>query len=266
MLNLETLERKSLRPGRNTGQHFLNQTHAGRIDIKMKNRIKVLLADDHPVVRKGISYCLAQYPHLEIVGEASDGVEAVRKARELSPDIILMDIDMPRMSGLAATEALRRELPQIKVLILSMFSNTDFVVRIIQSGASGYVLKESATEELVKAIDTVANGETFFSPTVARLALNQFVRGATEEPNSSSLSNREREVLILVAEGLSNKEISTRLDVGVRTVETHRERIMRKLDIHSIAGLTRFAIAKGLVAFPRADVPGATLDFSSAKV
>src|ERR1035441_920090 len=143
MLTIETRERACLRPARKTGPEFLNQKRAERIDIKMKNRIKVLLADDHPVVRKGIGYCLAQHPHLEIVGEASDGVEALRKARELSPDIILMDIDMPRMSGLAATEALRREQPQIKVLILSMFSNTDYVVRIIQSGASGYVLKES---------------------------------------------------------------------------------------------------------------------------
>jgi two-component system, NarL family, nitrate/nitrite response regulator NarL len=216
----------------------------------MNNGIKLLLVDDHPVVRRGIGSCLARHTQLQIVGEADDGVEALRKAKELAPDIVLMDIDMPRMSGLAVTEALRREMPQIKVLILSMFSNTDYIVRIIQSGAKGYVLKTAPTDELVRAIDVVHSGEVFFSPDVARLALNQFVRGA-EEPNTMALSNREREVLALVAEGLSNKEIASHLSVGVRTVETHRERIMRKLDIHSIAGLTRFAIARGLVAFPK---------------
>jgi two-component system, NarL family, nitrate/nitrite response regulator NarL len=262
MLRTETLEGPSLLPGRKTGQRFFNQTHAAEIDTKMKQPIKILLADDHPVVRKGISSCLARHAHLQIVGEASDGVEALRKVKELSPDIVLMDIDMPRMSGLAVTEALHKELPQIKVLILSMFSNTDYVMRIIQSGARGYVLKEAETDELLKAIDTVNAGEVFFSSAVARLALDQFVRCAGNEPNPTSLSNREREVLTLVAEGLSNKEIATRLGVGVRTVETHRERIMHKLDIHSVAGLTRFAIEKGLVAFPRADLPGTRPDFS----
>jgi len=118
----------------------------------MKSPIKLLLVDDHPVVRRGISSCLAREEHLKIVGEAADGLEAIRKAKELSPDIILMDIDMPHMNGLAVTEVLRREMPHIKVLILSMHSNTDYVVRIIQSGARGYILKAASTEELVKAI------------------------------------------------------------------------------------------------------------------
>ena len=213
----------------------------------MKNRIKLLLVDDHPVVRRGISSCLARQERLAIIGEAADGLEAVRKAKELAPDIILMDIDMPQMDGLAVTEVLRRELPSIKVLILSMHSNTDYVLRIIQSGARGYVLKDAAPEELIKAIEMVDSGEAFFSPDVARVALNQFVRGPGEGPSPSQLTNREREVLVQIAEGLSNKEIASRLGVGVRTVETHRERIMRKLNIHSVAGLTKFAIAKGLV-------------------
>ncbi len=213
----------------------------------MKNRIKLLLVDDHPVVRRGISSCLARQERLSIVGEAGDGIEAVRKAKELAPDIVLMDIDMPHMDGLAVTEVLRKELPNIKVLILSMHSNTDYVLRIIQSGARGYVLKEASPEELVRAIETVESGESFFSPDIARVALNQFVRGPGEGPTPSQLTNREREVLIQIAEGLSNKEIASRLGVGVRTVETHRERIMRKLNIHSVAGLTKFAIAKGLI-------------------
>src|SRR5258708_22026789 len=218
---------------------------------QMNNKIRLLLVDDHPVVRKGIGSCLARSPGLEIVGEAGDGVEAMRKARELSPDIILMDIDMPHMTGLAVTEVLKKEMPQIKVLILSMHGNTDFVLRIIQSGARGYVLKEASPDELVKAIETVNSGEAFFSPDVARVALNQFVRGRDGGPSSSHLTAREREGLIQIAEGLSNKEIASQLGVGVRTVETHRERIMRKLNIHSVAGLTKFPITKALIFLPK---------------
>src|SRR2546423_1952334 len=211
----------------------------------MKTRIKLLLVDDHPLVRSGINSCLARQERFAIVGEAADGLEAVRKAKELLPDIILMDMDMPLMNGLAATELLRRELPNVKVLILSMHSNTDYVLRIIQSGARGYVLKEASLEELVRAIETVDSGEAFFSPDVVRVALNQFVHRSGER--SSQLTTREREVLTGIAEGRSNKEVANALGIGVRTVETHREHIMRKLNIHSIAGLTKFAISKGLI-------------------
>ena len=208
--------------------------------------IRVLLVDDHPVVRKGLSICLGKADTIAIVGEAWNGKEALEKVAELSPDLVLMDIDMPLMNGLSATEVLRKEFPAIKVLILSMHASSDYVVRILQSGAHGYVLKTAPPEELIKAVETVHGGEAFFSPEVARVALNQFVRGG-EGPGSAQISNREREVLVAIAEGLSNKEIASRLNVGVRTVETHRERIMRKLNIHSVAGLTRFAIQKGLV-------------------
>jgi two-component system nitrate/nitrite response regulator NarL len=209
--------------------------------------IRVLLADDHPVVRKGLSSCLLQAQHLVIVGEAKDGQEALRKAKELAPDLVLMDIEMPLLNGLTAADILRKENPTVKVLLLSMHNDSDFVMRILQSGARGYILKQAPTEELLKAIETINAGDTYFSQDVARLALNQFVRGQAEGPHPGQISAREREVLIAIAEGLSNKEIACRLGVGVRTVETHRERIMRKLDIHSIAGLTRFAIAKGLI-------------------
>ena len=214
----------------------------------MKQRIRVLVVDDHPVVRKGISLCLARHETLEVAGEASDGRDAIRKARELNPDIMLMDINMPHMSGLAVTELLHRELPKIKVLVLSMHGNTDYVLRILQSGARGYVLKDAPTDELVRAIETVKSGEAFFSQPVAQIALNQYVSDTDENKPIAKLSEREREVLGLIAEGKSNKEIAMHLGIGVRTIETHRERIMRKLDIHSVAGLTKFAIANGIVS------------------
>ncbi len=218
--------------------------------IGSQKQVRVLVVDDHPVVRQGLASCLSRHNVL-VVGEADNGRDAVRRAKELSPDIVLMDLDMPHMSGLAATELLRRETPAVKVLVLSMYTHSEYVLRILQSGARGYVLKDAPTEEMVKAIEAVQSGGTFFSPDIARVALNQFVRGSSEDPQTKQVSNREREVLIAIAEGLSNKEIACRLNVGVRTVETHRERIMRKLNIHSVAGLTKYAIQKGLILMPR---------------
>jgi two-component system nitrate/nitrite response regulator NarL len=155
---------------------------------------------------------------------------------------------MPYMTGLAVTEALRKELPQIKVLMLSGNSNTEFVLRCAQAGANGFILKQASPDEFVRAIETVNAGQPFFSADVARVALNQLVRGKGQGPDPSELTNREREVLTFIAEGLCNKEIASRLNIATRTVETHRERLMRKLDIHTIAGLTKFAVAHGLIA------------------
>ena len=220
----------------------------GRPRPGVSQRIRVLLADDHPVVRRGMVFCLEQHANLDVVGEAADGQEALTKARELVPDVLLTDMDMPHLTGLAVTEVLHKELPQIKVLVLSTHTNTEFVLRCAQSGASGYILKQASPQEFAQAIETVHAGQPFFSPEVARVALNQFVRGSAQGPDPSDLTNREREVLTWIAEGLCNKEIACRLNIGTRTVETHRERLMRKLDIHSIAGLTRFAVTKGLIA------------------
>ncbi len=216
----------------------------------MKTHIRVLLVDDHPVVRRGIRFCLAHLnDQIEVVGEASDGVEGLCLAKELQPDVVLTDIDMPNMNGLAFADALRREVPSARVLVLSMYANTEYILRIIQSGAKGYVLKESDPSELCHAIKAVHRGDAFFSPDAARVALNQFVRGPAEVQHSDEgLTQREREVLVGIAEGLSNKEIASNLGVGVRTIETHREHIMAKLAIHTVAGLTKFAVAKGLVS------------------
>jgi two-component system nitrate/nitrite response regulator NarL len=213
-----------------------------------KQRIKVLLVDDHPVVRKGLQSCLARQDTIKVVGEASDGDEALKKARELSPDVVLMDISMPRMNGLAVTETLRKESPNVKVLILSVHSNKEYIFRIIQAGAHGYVSKEAPPEELVRAIICLHGGEPFFSADVAKAALNQFVASGGKKEPFAQLTSREREVLVLIAEGQSNKEIANKLGIGVRTIETHRERIMRRLDIHSVAGLTKYAIANGMVS------------------
>ncbi len=213
-----------------------------------KGKIKLLVADDHPVVRKGLQLCLARQERLKLVGEAADGDEAVQKTKELLPDVLLLDIGMPRMNGLAVTELLRKEAPKVKILILSMHSNKEYVFRVIQAGAHGYVSKEASPEELLQAIETVHSGAAFFSPEVAQAALNQLVNNGGKKEPFAQLTTREREVLVLIAEGQSNKEIACKLNVGVRTIETHRERIMRRLNIHSVAGLTKFAIANGMVS------------------
>ncbi len=214
----------------------------------MNEPIRILVADDHPIVRRGISMCLSHQTRIVLVGEAADGREALGKVRELRPDVVLMDIDMPQMNGMAVTDLLRRELPDIKVIILSTCSNTEYVMRIIECGARGFVLKEAPPAELMQAIESVHAGQTHFSPDVARVALNHVVRGGNDSIPASRLTNREREVLVHIADGLSNKEIAHHLSIGVRTVETHRERIMRKLDIHTVAGLTRFALTQGMVS------------------
>ncbi|TAL03544.1 MAG: response regulator transcription factor [Verrucomicrobia bacterium] len=213
-----------------------------------KAKIKVLIVDDHPVVRKGLWSCLDSQPMLKVVGEASNGNEAIQKITELAPDVVLMDISMPEMDGLAVTEKLHKTSPEVKVLILSVNSSRDSVLRMIRAGARGYILKDAPPEDLVRAIVTVNGGEAFFSPPVARIALNQYVSEMDESDPVTRLSDREREVLVLISSGRSNKEIASVLGIGVRTIETHRERIMRKLEIRSVAGLTKFAIANGLVS------------------
>lgn len=212
-------------------------------------RIRLLLVDDHPIVLDGLKSHLSLHHELEVVGVATDGRQALRKAAKLRPHIILLDLSMPQMNGLDFMEEVRRASPAAHIIILTMHNNPEYITQTIKLGARGYLLKDSPPAELIRAIKAVQDGDVYFTPAVSRVVVESAVKGGFETPDGqrNPLTPREREVLALIAEGLSNKETAARLDLGVRTIETHRERIMRKLGIHTVAGLTRFAITHGLV-------------------
>ena len=216
-------------------------------------KIKLLLVDDHPIVLDGIKSHLCAQPDFEVVGDAANGQDALRKAKLTLPDVVLMDISMPHMNGLEAMTNLRKQVPNAKVLILTMHDSKEYIAQVVRSGARGYLLKDSAPAELVGAIKAVHAGEVYFSPSVSKVLIEEMADGnkrSLDAPAPPPLTDREREVLSLIAEGLLNKQIADRLGIGVRTIETHRERIMRKLDIHTVAGLTKYAIARGMTSMP----------------
>lgn len=214
-------------------------------------KIKLLLVDDHPIVLDGIKSHLCAQPDFEVVGDAANGQEALRKAKLLLPDVVLMDISMPHMNGLEAMTSLRKQVPNAKILVLTMHDSREYIAQVVRSGARGYLLKDSAPAELVGAIKAVHGGEVYFSPSVSKVLIEEMADGRKPSgPEQQPLTDREREVLSLIAEGLLNKQIADRLGIGVRTIETHRERIMRKLDIHTVAGLTKYAIARGMTTMP----------------
>jgi DNA-binding NarL/FixJ family response regulator len=217
--------------------------------MKDDSKIRVLLVDDHPFVLEGIRSCLATREGFEIVGEAANGKEAIEKSKELNPSVIIMDITMPVMNGLEATRHLRKSLPDVKVLILTVHEKREFTTQIIESGARGYVSKNSSPSELMRAIECVHRGETVFTQNMTEAFLKDYVENAGKPKplKSPELSLREREVLTLIAEGFSNKEAASLLGVSVRTVEKHRERIMDKLNLHSVVELTKYAISNQLV-------------------
>lgn len=210
--------------------------------------VKVLIADDHQIVRQGLRTLLEKQPDIRVVAEADDGRATVRLVREVDPDVVIMDVAMPDLNGIEATRQIISEFPKVKVIALSMYADRRFVVNMLKAGASGYLLKECAFEELVRAIRLVLTHKTYLSPGVTDIVVKDYVQGAPPaEPSVFSvLSPREREVLQLMAEGKSTNQIADCLHVSVKTIETHRQQVMHKLNIHSVAELTKYAIREGL--------------------
>jgi DNA-binding NarL/FixJ family response regulator len=207
-----------------------------------------MLADDHQLFRSGLRTLLERQPSVEVVGEARDGPEAVSLALRLKPDIVLMDISMSKLNGIDATRRLRDEQSQIRIIILSMHSDQKFVIESLRAGAAGYLLKDCGVDEVMEALRTVAEGRIYLAPIITGAVIRDYVQriGRREGSVFATLSAREREVLQLLAEGKSTKEIAAQLEVSIKTIETHRKQIMDKLDIHSIAELTKYAIREGL--------------------
>jgi two-component system response regulator NreC len=211
--------------------------------------LRILIADDHTLVRQGLRRILEGQTGWEVVGETGDGREAVRLAIELKPDVVLLDIAMPHLNGVEAVQQIARRASGVRVLVLSMYADEAYVTRAVRAGASGYLLKDSADTDLIKAITAVAQGKSFFSPAAARIIVDDYARpaGAAPADRFDSLSEREREVFQLVAEGYSNKEVAELLHISPATVETHRAHVMEKLDLHSTAELVLCAVRRGIV-------------------
>lgn len=207
--------------------------------------LRILIVDDHPLTRDGVRDCLAHSDHMEIVAEASDGEEALELARRFSPDIVLMDVNMPRLNGMAATVLLLRDNPTVRVLFLTMHEHVDFIVEIMRCGARGCVLKGATPPELIAAVEKVAAGDTCFGTAETARYLRRYQCAPPCEIDAPfiTLTERERQVIRLIGEGFNNREIGLRLGVALRTVETYRERLMRKLDLHDAAGLRAYAAA-----------------------
>jgi two-component system, NarL family, response regulator NreC len=213
--------------------------------------LRILLADDHTVVRQGLRRVLEEHPDWHVVAEASDGREAVRQAEEHKPDIAILDIAMPLLNGIEATHQIVRNGSTVRVLVLSMHADEAYITQVLHAGAVGYLLKDSADVDLLQAVSAVAAGKSFFSPAIARLMLDDFVKQRSVEQGVvdryESLSEREREVFQLVAEGKANKEIARLLGISPSTVETHRSRLMEKLDAHSAVDVTLYAVRRGII-------------------
>jgi NarL family two-component system response regulator LiaR len=227
-------------------------------------KIRVLLVDDHAILREGIRYLLSASGEVDVVGEAQDGIEALEMVESLMPDAVLMDIAMPRMNGIEATSELKKRHPELPVLILSMYDSEEYVVPILKAGASGYVLKRSAAQELVSALKAVVAGQVILHPDVARTVMDSIHGGGvTASGHAASagvraegashsqleqLTDREREVLTLIAKGLTNQQIGEKLFISIKTVQAHRANLMEKLDLHDAVELTKFAIKTGLLS------------------
>jgi DNA-binding NarL/FixJ family response regulator len=213
-------------------------------------KITVLLADDHTVVRQGLRALLETEEDITVVGEAENGRQAVQMAKRLQPDVVVVDIAMPQLNGLEATRQISKENPKSHVLILSSYSDDEYVQQLTDAGASGYLVKQTAANDLVAAIREAKKGNAFFSPAVSKRLLDHYRSSVNRPPGEKKppkLTPREMEVLQLIAEGYANKQIAGELFISIKTVEKHRQQLMHKLDIHDVAGLTRYAIAKGII-------------------
>lgn len=206
---------------------------------------KILLADDHTIVRQGLKLIISSHAELQVIGEAANGREVLELAEKLKPDVILMDVAMPELNGIEATRRLHEVSPRTKVLVLSMHKEGVYVREILKAGARGYILKDAIDTELISAIQSVARGDGYISPAVSGTLLSDYRQNITNPLDL--LSSREREVLQLIAEGKTNKEVATRLNLSVYTVDSHRGKIMEKLNLHSTGELVRFAVKQGLV-------------------
>jgi two-component system, NarL family, response regulator NreC len=214
-------------------------------------KIRILLADDHKLIRSGLRLLVEQQSDLAVVGEANDGREAVSLAKSLKPDVIVMDIGMPNLNGIESALQITQANPEIAVVMLSMHSDESYVLRALKSGAKGYLLKDSAESDLIRAVRAVADGKSFFSPAVSKVLLDDYVRKLKRsgaEDAYDLLTPREREILQLVAEGKSNKDVANLLNLSVYTVETHRSNIMEKLNLRGIPELILFAVRKGIIS------------------
>jgi two-component system response regulator NreC len=205
--------------------------------------IHILLADDHTILRAGLKMMLNAQPDMEVVGEAQDGRQAIQEAQRLLPDIILMDITMSDMSGIEATRQIKKLLPEIKVLVLTMHENEEYVFQALRAGASGYMLKEAADTELITALHAIHSGQFYLSPTAQSVMVGDYL----QKDSYSNLTEREREILKLVAEGYTNNQIAERLVISPKTVDTHRTHVMDKLNLHSRAELVKYAMRRGLL-------------------
>ena len=213
--------------------------------------IRVLIADDHKIMLAGLRSLLEKQSDIDVVGEAENGRKAVQMAQEKKPDVIVMDVSMPDLNGIEATTQIKESVPDSRVIALSMHSDKRFVMGMLRAGAAGYLLKDCASQELANAIAQVAGGKKYLSPEITGVVIDDFLQGGAAEEDetvASVLSAREREVLQLIAEGWSTKQIASHLYVSIKTIETHRRQIMKKLDLHSIADLTKYAIREGLTS------------------
>lgn len=227
-----------------------NNGEVGDVPAPARAKIRVLLADDHAIVRQGVKMILTNEPDIEVVGEAEDGLQAVDMAKTLKPDVAVLDISMPGINGIEATRQIKAAVPNVQTLALTMHDDDTYVFQLLKAGGSGYVLKRAAATDLVQAIHAARRGDAFLYPSVAKAVVTDYLKrleGGEGRASYDGLTEREREILTLVAEGATNQEISQKLYISVKTVQTHRTHIMEKLNLHDRTMLVRYAIRKGLI-------------------